>query len=70
MLGLLGVDLSELVESGLQGILAVVLFVVGLLLLIASLFADGLFWPGVASVVLGILVAALAVTGVIDAVFG
>ena len=70
MLGLLGVDLSELVESGLQGILAVLSILVGLLLLIASLFADSLFWPGVALVLVGIIVAALAITGVIEAVFG
>ena len=70
MLGLLGVDLSELVESGLQGILAVLSIVVGLLLLIASLFADSLFWPGVALVLVGVIVAALAITGVVEAVFG
>jgi hypothetical protein len=70
MLGLLGVDLSELVESGLQGILALLAIVVGLLLVLLSLFLDGLFWPGIAFLGVGIVVAALAVTGAFEAIFG
>ena len=70
MIGLLGVDLSELLESGLQGIFAVLAFVVGVVLLIASLFSDSFFWPGVVLVILALVVAILAVTGVLEAVFG
>jgi hypothetical protein len=70
MLGLFGVDLSELVERGLQGILARLAIVVGLLLVLLLLFLDGLFWPGIAVLGVGIVIAALAVTGAFEAIFG
>lgn len=68
MLALL--DLSELLESGLQAIAAAAAVTLGILLLIAAVFVDGLLLWGLGFLALGVLLFVLSVIGVLDAVFG
>jgi hypothetical protein len=62
-------DLGELVEGGLQALLAGLLVSVGVALLIASIVVDGVFLWGALLVVVGLVVGVFALVSFLDGVF-
>lgn len=62
-------DLSELIEGGLQAVLAVLLVAVGVVLMLSSLVIDGVFLWGVLLFVAGLLAGVFAVVSFFDTFF-
>jgi hypothetical protein len=62
-------DLGELVEGGLQLVLAAVLLLVGLLLMVLELVLDGVFLWGLLLFIGGVVVAVLGALSLLDSVF-
>jgi hypothetical protein len=62
-------DLGELLEGGLQALLAGFLLVVGIIVMLASIVVDGAFLWGLLIFVGGLIVGVLAVVSFFDAFF-
>jgi hypothetical protein len=62
-------DLGELLESGLQAVLAGLLLLVGVVVMLASIVVDGVFLWGALLFVGGLVVGVFAVVSVFDAFF-
>jgi hypothetical protein len=62
-------DLSELLEGGLQAVLAGLLLLVGVVVMLASIVVDGVFLWGALLFVGGLVVGVFAVVSVFDAFF-
>jgi hypothetical protein len=62
-------DLGEVLEGGLQAVLAVLLLGLGTVLMLASLVVDGLFLWGALSFVGGLIAGVFAVVSFFDVFF-
>ena len=62
-------DLGELLEGGLQAVLAGLLLFLGVVVMLASIVVDGAFLWGALLFVGGLVVGVLAVVSVFDAFF-
>jgi hypothetical protein len=62
-------DLGELLEGGLQAVLAGLLLLVGVVVMLASIVVDGVFLWGALLFVGGLVVGVFAVVSVFDAFF-
>lgn len=62
-------DLGEVLEGGLQAVLAAILLVVGTVLMLASLVVDGLFLWGALAFVAGLIAGVFAVASFLDVFF-
>ncbi|QSG09328.1 hypothetical protein [Halapricum desulfuricans] len=59
-------DLGELLESGLQAVLAVLLLAIGIVLMLAAIVVDGVFLWGLLLFVGGIVVGVFSVISFFD----
>lgn len=62
-------DLGELIEGGLQALLAGLLLLLGLVVMLASLVVDGVFLWGALLFVGGLIAGVFAVASVLDVFF-
>ncbi|SEP25268.1 hypothetical protein SAMN05216388_10551 [Halorientalis persicus] len=69
LLDVFELDLGELVEGGLQLLVAGLLLVVGVVLMVAELLVDGTFLWGALLTVLGIIAGLFAVASFFDIFF-
>ncbi|SEO19284.1 hypothetical protein SAMN05216388_100976 [Halorientalis persicus] len=69
LLDVFELDLSELLEGGLQLFVSALLLVVGVVLMIAELLVDGTFIWGAVLTVLGIVAGLFAVVSFFDVFF-
>lgn len=66
LLDWVGADIAELVEGSLQFILSVLLITTGIVMMLASVFVDGLFIWSVLIFVGGIVIGALSAASLMD----
>ena len=62
-------DLGELIEAGLQALLAGLLLILGIIVMAASIVVDGVFLWGALLFVAGLVVGVFAVVSVFEGVF-